>query len=577
MEESWVVGRGRECDLVVDDDRVSKKHCCLSREHEIVCIWDAGSTNGTYLNGRRLRAKVRLRGEDVVSMGRHLHFPWAGLFQADRVLTLGKASDNDIVVDGPGVDDHHVRFLLVDDQIILEGIDDQHLIGVGKPDRKVRRTLVMPSQSFYIGDHPLTASQIRTFARPSVRRKAKPDESSTAPTPTAEFLPESKVKRQLIELEIITEEQWKEALGEFAGANDELPTDDAILQNLAAMPAAWSTPTSSAPLLTHFQIEQVLAGRAGDLKVQHYIIRDRLGVGGMGEVYLVYDPRQHRYAALKLLRATLEGRPIDESSRRRFLREARIIARLRHANIPRFYDFGVAAGMPFLVMEYVEGRDLQTVVEEAAEAGDPAPVEWVVDAMSLVCEVLQYAHEQGVVHRDVKPANILVTNDGRIVMLDLGLARLWTPERTDSGSLLSAITQTGTGIGTPTYMPPEQWEDATHISPATDIYSLGCSIFHVLTGKPPFEGSIPDLKDAHCSKKRPHVRQLRPEAPQALDDILYRMMAIRPDHRYQSMAAILKAMDAPNAPPDRKRTVLIAGIAFASLAVLIGAWRYFAS
>jgi serine/threonine-protein kinase len=205
-----------------------------------------------------------------------------------------------------------------------------------------------------------------------------------------------------------------------------------------------------------------------------YVVDGVLGHGGMGTVYLARDPALGRPVALKALTLGAEDPP---EFRARFRREAQAAGALRHPNIVAVYDVGEAAGQPYIAMEYVEGVDLEQVIQ----GGQPYSMEWTLDVLRQVCEGLSHAHHKGIVHRDVKPANIRVTPAGEVKIMDFGLARIPSSKMTTSGRLL----------GTVQYMAPEQVEGA-HVDQRADIFSVGAIAYELVAHRKPFQGeSLP--------------------------------------------------------------------------------------
>jgi WD40 repeat protein len=254
-----------------------------------------------------------------------------------------------------------------------------------------------------------------------------------------------------------------------------------------------------------------------------YTVLEQIGVGGMGHVYKALHRRMDRTVALKLLPVA------DPNLLRRFGEEVRSAARLHHPNVVTAYDAGEYDGRPFLVMEYVEGNDLLRHVQERG----PLPVTAAVDAVAQAAKGLGYAHDKGLVHGDVKPANLLGGVDGTVKVLDLGLARV---RSTDAGGEPVA--------GTVDYLAPEQTSETRRADPRADVYSLGCTLFFLLTGRPVFEAqTIIQKVVAHRESPAPPLHQARPEAGDRLDAVFRRMVAKRPEDRYQSMSEVVEALE----------------------------------
>ena len=200
-----------------------------------------------------------------------------------------------------------------------------------------------------------------------------------------------------------------------------------------------------------------------------YLVERILGRGSMGTVYLARDPGLDRRVALKTLTLDPADAPV---LRMRFLREAQAAGGLRHPNIVTVYDVGEDAGQPYIAMEHVEGNDLEHVIQRRAYS-----IEWMLDVLRQVCEGLAYAHRNGIVHRDVKPANIRVTPAGEVKIMDFGLARLPS----------STVTRSGRLLGTVHYMAPEQVEGA-HVDHRADIFSVGAIAYELVAHRKPFQG-----------------------------------------------------------------------------------------
>jgi serine/threonine protein kinase/nitrous oxidase accessory protein NosD len=267
----------------------------------------------------------------------------------------------------------------------------------------------------------------------------------------------------------------------------------------------------------------LLAGR--------YRLVSKLGEGGMGVVHLAHDSKLERLVALKLLPA---GSIHDAKAVERFQREARALAKLSHPGIVQAYDSGQDGAQHFLVMEYVEGRSLSVVL---AEKGRIAPTR-AADIGHQAALALHHAHQHGLVHRDVKPGNLLITGDGRLKLLDLGLAR-FLQDQIGEG----ALTREGMGMGTPDYAAPEQFRDARSADARSDIYALGCTLYHLVAGRPPFPGSsFYEKAEAHEIKEPAPLEEVCPEMPGGLALAIQRMMAKRPEDRFQSMAQAAESL-----------------------------------
>jgi Protein kinase domain len=298
------------------------------------------------------------------------------------------------------------------------------------------------------------------------------------------------------------------------------------------------------------------APAAGDLG--QYDLLEELGAGGMGRVFKARHRLMDRVVALKVLRGSWLGRPEAVG---RFRQEIRALARLDHPHIVRAHDADRAGDLHFLVMEYVEGTDLGRRLREQG----PLPVAEACACVRQAAAGLQHAHDHGLIHRDVKPANLIRTADGQVKVLDLGLA-LFAPDVPEAGQV----------VGTADYMAPEQWEPAGAVDGRADVYGLGCTLYCLLTGRPPFEGpgyaTREQKRQAHAEVPPPPVRSLRPDVPAGLAAVLDRMLAKDPAARYASPGEVVEALRpfaAPAGPPRRRR--LLQGLAgLAALVFLTG-------
>jgi serine/threonine protein kinase len=317
-------------------------------------------------------------------------------------------------------------------------------------------------------------------------------------------------------------------------------------ESLEARRAAWQQP-GQAPinlqeaadafirdgLLTHFQAEKLLLGRwRGFIISGKYRLLERLGAGGMGAVYLCEHVHMGRRVALKVLPI---AQAEDPASLARFYREAKAVARLDHPNIVRAHDIDHDDKLHFLVLEFVEGCNLHDFVKKNGVL-EPARAANYIRQASLG---LQHAHEAGLVHRDIKPGNLLLDRQGTVKLMDMGLARFF---HDDDGTAFAKEFEHGYIIGTADYLSPEQTVDS-RVDIRADIYSLGGALYYLLVGKSPFqEGTVPQKMIWHQVRQPRSVRLKRPEIPEGLAHVLEKMMAKEPAKRYQIPADIAAAL-----------------------------------
>lgn len=286
-------------------------------------------------------------------------------------------------------------------------------------------------------------------------------------------------------------------------------------------------------LLTEWQSEQLLAGRHKGFFLGKYKLLEHLGSGGMSSVYLAQHVVMRRRVAIKVLP---QSRVQDSSYLARFHREARAVAALDHPNIVRAFDVDNEGDTHYLVMEYIEGRDLQALVE----AEGPLPYLTAADYIRQAAEGLAHAHQAGLIHRDIKPANLLIDTKGVVKILDLGLARF-------ADDLEASLTNEHDEkvLGTVDYLAPEQAIDSHLVDARADIYSLGCTLYFALTGRPPFpSGTLAQRVVAHQKQEPESVMLLRPDCPADLALILRKMMAKAREARYQSAREVAAALAA---------------------------------
>lgn len=288
--------------------------------------------------------------------------------------------------------------------------------------------------------------------------------------------------------------------------------------------------------LTSFQDRRIRQGHVKGLVLGNYLVLDEVGQGSTGMVFRARHRRMTRIVALKMIPPAMLQ---NETAARRFHREVEAMSRVSHPNIVTAFDAGEDKGACFLILEYVDGYDLSVPLKK----GRPLPVESAVDYILQAAHGLAHAHEMGIVHRDIKPANLLLGRDGVVKILDMGLARIDDASGTN-------LTQTGSVMGTVDYMPPEQTMDSKAVDHRADIYSLGCTMYHLLTGKPIYDSeSLVGKIIAHREQEIPSLRAARPEIPARLDEIFQRMVAKKPDDRYQSMQDVVDDLESLGEPP----------------------------
>jgi eukaryotic-like serine/threonine-protein kinase len=267
-----------------------------------------------------------------------------------------------------------------------------------------------------------------------------------------------------------------------------------------------------------------------------YLVEQVIGGGGMAVVYRARDEELDRPVAIKVLADNLAA---DEAFRKRFLREARLAAQLSHRNVVQIYDSGEADGRPYIVMEYVEGETLADLLARRGRL----PAWEAVELALQVCAGLDHAHRAGLVHRDIKPRNLLLRPDGTVKIVDFGIAR-------SAGG--TRLTETGSVLGTAAYLAPEQ-AAGDQVTPAADVYALGVVLYELLAGRTPHTAeSLTEFLARGHEQPIPALRELAPEAPEALEDVVMRCLARIPAYRPASagdLAAELQAVvaDLPTA------------------------------
>lgn len=263
-------------------------------------------------------------------------------------------------------------------------------------------------------------------------------------------------------------------------------------------------------------------------RIDSFQLEEAIGVGGMGAVFRALDTRLDRHVALKILPPEQAS---DPEVVQRFYQEGRAAARLDHENIARVYTIGHDSRFHYIAFEYIEG----TTARQRVERNGPLPVDEAINFTLQIADALVHAAERGVVHRDIKPSNIIVTPQGRAKLVDMGLARRFERGRDDG------LTQSGMTLGTFDYISPEQARDPRDVDVRSDLYSLGCTLFHMLTGRPPFpEGTVLQKLIQHQEETPPDVRALNPNVPRDLASILVKLMAKDRERRYQTPEQLVR-------------------------------------
>ncbi len=283
--------------------------------------------------------------------------------------------------------------------------------------------------------------------------------------------------------------------------------------------------------LTKFQVHEIYEGRAKSLILGNYTILDKIGAGGMGQVFKAEHRRMKRVVAIKTLpKAFLK----DAAAVARFQREVEAAAKLSHPNIVAAFDADEAGDVNFLVMEFVAGSDLSAFVKKYG----PLPVAKAVNYILQAARGLDYAHKHGVIHRDIKPANLLLDSEGTVKILDMGLARFDTASNV---ATQAELTGSGAVMGTVDYMAPEQALSAKHADARADVYSLGCSLYYLLTGRAAYDG------DSMMAKLLAHREQPTPslgtEVPEEVQAVFQKMVAKKFEDRFQTMSEVVAALE----------------------------------
>ena len=309
------------------------------------------------------------------------------------------------------------------------------------------------------------------------------------------------------------------------------PACQELIRRVESM--SWNSPSGSAETAAAGAVPAAPAAALG--KIGQYELVEKLGEGGMGAVYKARHTRLKRMVAIKVLPP---DRMDNAEAVARFQREMEAVGRLQHPNIVAAHDAGEVDGTHFLVMEFVNGLTLSTLAQQPEALG-------VANACELVRQAacgLEHAHQHGLVHRDIKPSNLILARDGTVKVLDLGLARLWGGDVVED-----ELTSTGQIMGTADYIAPDQALDPHGADIRADIYSLGCTLYHLLAGRPPFRGpgfvNVIQKVMAHAHTPVPPLQDTRKDLPAGLIDVINRMLAKSPADRYATPAALIAALE----------------------------------
>ena len=337
-------------------------------------------------------------------------------------------------------------------------------------------------------------------------------------TVTADKLIELVQKSQLAEPEVL-----EAALAAIRAEHDgTLPSDTVELAKAL----------QKQKVITRWHCEKLLQGKYKGFFLGKHKLLGHIGSGGMSSVYLAEHTKMHDLRAVKVLPQSRLGK---SSYLARFQQEAKAIASLNHPNVVRAYDIDNQGDTHYIVMEYVDGDDLQTIVKKKG----PLPFDKVANYMAQAAHGLQHAHDMGLIHRDIKPANILINSAGKVKILDLGLALF-----ADEAQASLTIDFNDKVLGTADYLAPEQALNSHKVDHRADLYGLGCTMYFMLTGQPPFpDGTIAQRIAKHQKEMPKEIRKIRPECPGELEGICWKLMQKDPKFRYATAAQTAEVLE----------------------------------
>lgn len=322
--------------------------------------------------------------------------------------------------------------------------------------------------------------------------------------------------------DLVSLPRLREALNECKSRNEGMPLAD---------PEFVADFLVEKGLITKWHRNKLLEGKYRGFFLAHYRLLDHIGTGGMSTVYLAEDRNTQNRMALKILP---RKRVTQRSYLKRFKQEAETTARLNHPNIVRAFEFGSEDDTYYFAMEYIDGRDLSQIVKDDGPSG----FEFTANCISKAALALAYAHSNNLIHRDIKPGNVLVDKSGQVKILDLGLA-LYT-EQEDSVTVM----HNERVLGTADYLSPEQAVNSHQVDTRTDIYSLGCTMYFLLTGAPPFpEGSLVERMVQHQTREPKDILAVRPDCPPGLKAICDKMMKKSAGDRFQTAQEVSEVLE----------------------------------
>ncbi len=394
-----------------------------------------------------------------------------------------------------------------------------------------------PSIREYCLRYPEQAEQIRdVLEAAALVQDLREDSADKSGQGTAPALSCEQFCQRILQCGLLCEDELQAALSQEV-PSQEVPSNQVTGDSEVGVPLASAEQVAEALIrqnkLTAYQVQQISAGRGHTLVLGNYLILSQLGEGGMGKVFQAKHRRMQRIVALKIPpRAILE----NPTALERFHREVQVAAQLDHPNVVTAYDADQAGDTHFLVMQYVKGIDLKALVDR----GGPLPVTQALACLLQAARGLAYAHAQGIIHRDVKPANMLLDQEGTVKILDLGLARFDRLEDPSTG-----LTGTDQIMGTVDFMAPEQADHIKTVDARADIYSLGMTLWFLLTGRPAYYAASPLRKMmAHQQQPIPSLTEALPEVSEQLQAVFATMVAKTPDDRYPNMTAVIEALTA---------------------------------